>query len=102
MFERNSLRLTLKGKRFYYQAEELQSQEVADRNRYVILFPSLKKVRDFDKTSRNAHMTIRNYFGSYHQVVRISFEFHRSSLKNLNDENLYSGLLTVQEVDRKG
>lgn len=53
MFERKSLRLTLKGKKFYYQAEELQSQEVADRNRYVILFPSLKKVRDFDKTSRN-------------------------------------------------
>lgn len=101
MFERNSLRLTFKGKKFYYQAEELESQESVDQTRYVLLFPSLKKAKDFDKASRKAHMTVKNYFGSYHQVIREKFEFHRSNLQNKNEENLYSGLLTVQEVERK-
>lgn len=102
MFERNSLRLRFKGKKFYYQAEELQPLKNEKGTRYAILFPDLKKAKEFDKTSRNARMTVKNYFGSYHQIIRTGFDLRQSNLKDQNDEALYSGLLTVQEVGRKG
>ena len=101
MFERNSLRLNFKGKSFFYQAEQVDTHGSADQCHYAILFPSLKKAKAFDKASRKGHMTVKNYFGSYHQVFRTDFKFQESNLTNQADETIYSGLLTVQEAKRK-
>ncbi len=101
MFERNSLRVSFKGKQFFYQAEELSSQGVEKTCRYAILFPDLQAAKKFDKVTRHCHMTIKNFFGSYHAVIRNRFKIHKSILSAKDSSQMYSGLLTVQEVGRK-
>ncbi|GKS82050.1 hypothetical protein LPAF129_17360 [Ligilactobacillus pabuli] len=101
MFERNSLRLISKGKKTFYQAEELNTRGMVNQSRYALLFPNLKAAQDFDQLSRKCHMTIQNFFGSYHEITRTDFEVQKSNLTDQAEHEIYRGLLTVQEVRRK-
>lgn len=101
MYERNSLRLISKGKKSFYKVEELSTTETGEQSRYALLFPDLNAVQKFDQLSKKGSMTVQNFFGSYHEIKRTSFEFHKSHLKNHDDRPIYSGLLTVRLIRRK-
>ncbi|GBG94370.1 hypothetical protein LFYK43_08290 [Ligilactobacillus salitolerans] len=100
MFERNSLRLSTKGKQYFYQAEELGSKK-EDCERYAIFFTDLAAVHQFEKSSRSATLTVKNFFGSYHPVAVKGFEYHQSNISDSKHQELFTGVLTVQQIGRK-